>query len=588
MTEPPQVIYEFGGFRLLPGERRLLRGKEPIRLPPKVFDVLLFLVRNPGRVLDKEELLANLWPDTFVEEVSLAHSISAVRKGLDDGKGILVETVPRRGYRFTAPVRVVRPAAERHEGQIVLAVLPFENLSPDSGREHIADGLMEELIAALGQIDPDHFSVIGRTSMLAYRRSSRSLLEIGHETGATLLIESSIRTEGGRIRITSRLIRAKDQVQIWSASYDSEPASVLTFQRELGTTIAEQIRLRLSPERLDALARRHAHNPEAYETYLRGRWLWNHFTPRTTAQAIECFVGATELDPDFALAWAGLADAYASSPIHADVPPHAVWQKAQHAVQRALLLAPDLPESQASLGMLKFWLDWDWRAAEAAFRQALAIDPSYSLAHRMLGIVLAHAGREPDDAVRAMQRARALDPLQAMHHALSAQVALILRDFAAAAQFAAQSTVILPDFWIGYYQLAQACEQRGEHDLALEALAKAAAFGGDNSKVLSLRGYVLGKIGRRDEALAVLRTLESLSRDRFVPPQALALVHLAIGNDDAVFRNLDAAVDAHDVHVVLLPGDPKWDSCRADPRFAAVLRRCGLAFANHAPQPMLA
>jgi tetratricopeptide (TPR) repeat protein len=148
--------------------------------------------------------------------------------------------------------------------------------------------------------------------------------------------------------------------------------------------------------------------------------------------------------------------------------------------------------------------------------------------------------------------------------------------------------LILPDFWVGHYQLAQACEQRGEHDLALEALAKAAAFGGDNSKVLSLRGYVLGKIGRRVEALAVLRTLESLSRDRFVPPQALALVHVAIGDDDAVFRNLDAAVDAHDVHVVLLPGDPKWDSCRADPRFAAVLRRCGLAFANRAPQPMLA
>lgn len=584
MTDQAQTAYEFGPFRLVPGERRLLCRGESVRVAPKAFDTLLLLVQNQDRLIDKDEFLDRVWAGTFVEEATLAHSISELRKALGDGNGTgpYIETVAKRGYRFVAPVRQLGAVPETARSPVLLAVLPFENLSPEADREYLADGLTEELIAMLGQIDPEHLSVVGRTSMMAYKRTRKPLCDIGQELGATFLIESSIRTEGGRVRITSRLIRAGNQVQIWSASYESEPSSFLSFQRELSTIIAEQVRLRLSPERLDALARRQAHNAAAYDSYLRGRYFWNHFTPATTRQAVECFVRTTELDPEYALAWAGLADAYASSPIHADAPASRVWEKAKEAAERAVRIDAELAEAQTSSGMVNFWLDWDWPAAERAYRRAIALDPSYSLAWRMLGIVLAHMGRTDGEAQLAMERARALDPLQAMHHALSAQVSFVLRDFAAAVEFARQSTIILPDFWIGHYQLAQAREQMGDYEAALDALAKSAGFGGDNSKVVSLRGYLLAKMGRRDEAQSVLRTLESLARGRYCPLYATALVFAGLGERDSAFQWLEAALEVHDVHLALLPADPKWDGFRRDRLFADLLRRSGLEAAQRA------
>jgi TolB-like protein len=578
MADPPQIIYEFGTFRLLPHDRQLQSEGKPVRLPPKLLDTLLHLVENQGRLIEKDDFLKRLWPETFVGEVTLAHSISELRKVLRDGKDGLqfIETVPKRGYRFTAAVTMIRVLPEEVRSRVVVAVLPFENLGSEANRDYIADGLTEELIAILGQLDPEHISVIGRTSMMVYKHAKRSLSEIGRELGATLLIESSIRGEGGRIRITSNLVRANDQVQIWSGSYDREPDSILSFQRDLSRTIAEQIHRRLSPERLDALARRQAHNPEAFDAYLRGRYFWNHFTPATTRRAIECFARSTELDSRYALAWSGLADAYASGPIHADVRPADVWERARATAERAVIEEPELAETQTSLGMLKFWLDWDWVAAEAAFRKAISLDASYSLAHRMLGIVLAHMRRNKDEALLATQRARSLDPLQAMHHALSAQVAFVLRSFSVAIEFAHQATVIFPDFWIGYYQLAQAYEQIADYKAALEALIKAAGFGGDNSKVLALRGYVLAEMGRESEARSVLNTLQSLSHERYVPPYASALVNAALAEREMVFQHLDRAVDLHDVHLVLLPADPKWDDFRVDSRFIDLLKRCNL------------
>ena len=576
MPETSQTAYEFGPFRCLPSERRLLREGQPVRLAPKVFDTLLYLVENPGRLIEKDEFLSRLWPDTFVEEVTLAHSISELRKNLGNGQGSYIETVAKRGYRFTAQVKVIRQAPELPTSQWVLAVLPFENLSAEADREYVADGLTEELIAVLGQIDPEHLSVIGRTSVMAYKGAKKSLSEIGRELGATLLVENSLRAEAGRMRITSKLVRAADQVQVWSASYDREPNSMLTLQRDLSATIAEQIHLRLSPERLDALKRRQAHNPEAYDSYLRGRYFWNHFTPLTTQRALECFARSTELDPDYALAWAGLADAYASGPISADARPADVWKKARHAAERAVDVAPELAEAQTSLGIVKFWLDWDWPAAESALRNAISLDPSYALAHRMLGIVLAHMGRNEEETRMAMQRARALDPLQAMHHALSAQVAFVLRDFPAAIEFGRQATVVFPGFWIGYYQLAQAHEQRREYESALDALAKAGGFSGNNSKILSLRGYVLAKMGRPDDAISVLDALQALAHERYVPPYAAALIYAALGERENVYGFLETAFEVHDVHLALLPADPKWDGFRADSSFTHLLKRCGL------------
>ena len=222
---------------------------------------------------------------------------------------------------------------------------------------------------------------------------------------------------------------------------------------------------------------------------------------------------------------------------------------------------------------MKFWLDWDWHGAETAFRKAIALDPSYGLAHRVLGIVLSHLSRH-EEATTAARRARELDPLDFVHHGLSAQIAFNGRDYSTAVEFARGANVLDPEFWIGYFQLAQAYEQLGNSDLAFGALQKAGQFSGGNSKVIGLRGYLFAKLGRLGEAREVLNTLEAIGRERYVPPCATALVHEGLGEHEQALQWLDRAYEARDVHLAFLPVDAKWDTLRSDSRFEALLQRC--------------
>jgi tetratricopeptide (TPR) repeat protein len=353
---------------------------------------------------------------------------------------------------------------------------------------------------------------------------------------------------------------------------------VLDIQRELGMAIASRVRLRLSPERVKAVSRQQTGNAEAYDLYLRGRYFWNQLSPPTTKRAIEFYTRAAQSDPGYALPWSGLADAYSTGPISGDAPPLTVWPLAQEAAARAVETASDLAETQTSLGFLKFWLDWDWSAAEAAFRQAIALNPSYALAHRMLGITLSHMGRR-GESLQAAQTARELDPLNVSHHALSSQIAFAARDYATAAQFARRAIAIAPGFWIGYFQLGQVLEQMGETEAALQALASAARLSEGNSKAIALRGYILARSGRTNEAEKIVRDLEAVSEaasgNRYVPPYAFALVHAGLGNRARSLKWLECACDGHDVHLTFLTVDPKWDFLRSDRRFVAILNRCG-------------
>jgi tetratricopeptide (TPR) repeat protein len=323
-----------------------------------------------------------------------------------------------------------------------------------------------------------------------------------------------------------------------------------------------------------ALGRRQTPHLQAYDFYLRGRYFWNQLSPATTRRALEYYARATEVDPRYALAWSGLADAYSASPINSDAPPAAAWARARDAASHALASEPDLAETQTSLGMVKYWFDWDWRGAESAFRRARDLDPGYALAHRMLGITLSHMGAH-EEARAAIQMARELDPLQASHHALSAQVAYNARDYAEAARFARQATVLDPEFWIAYMQLAQAYERLGQTALALDVFNTAARLCGGNSKTLSGRGYTLARAGMTEAACEVLDTLEAVGRERYVPPYALALVHAGLDRASEAMAWLDRAYEARDVHLVFLPVDTKWDGLREDGRFRALLARCG-------------
>lgn len=625
----------FEDFELDVVSYELRRQGRRVRVERRPMDLLILLVQRRGELVTRSEIVERLWgKDVFIEvETAVNTLVRKVRQALRDSSGAprFVETVQGKGYRFIAgvevvpaqPVAVPVPAAsfqqplvakpphpQRLRPQLIagvasfavvvavgiaiwrvawpaevrLAVLPFSAIKIDPGLEYLADALHEETIASLGQIDPDHLRVVGRTSMLKYRNTTESLSRIGRELNVEYLVETAIHSEQGRIRITPKLIRVRDETQIPLVPYDDQPGSILEFQRELGRQIAEQIRLRLPPERLSALARRQTGDADAYLLYLQGQFFWNQLTDATTRRAIEYYMRATAQDPDYALAWAGLALAYAGAPINADARPDAVAQKAREAARHAIRSNAGLAETQTAMGMVQFWIDWDWASAEQSFQTAVDIDRQYPLAQRMVGIVFAHTG-EHDRARDPMRRLRELEPDYVMNWALSAQVAFNARDYDAAFNFARRATVMVPPFWIGSYQLAMAAERltmvdvdgnprRGD-EVALEVISRALSMGSSNSKLNALRGYLLAKTGRESEARAVMNLLQTTPGDRYVPPYAVALILAGLNERDAAFDWLQRAYDVRDVHLVALPTDPKWDPYRADPRFAALLKQCG-------------
>jgi len=581
----------FGDFELDVPAYELRRDGRPLRLERQPMDLLIMLVERRGLLVTRADIIDRLWgKDVFVDvETGVHTAVRKIRQALHDSpeQPVFIDTVSGKGYRFIAPVEELgaqpaasavpapadpqripagppaAPVAEPARAQIRLAllavaavagliawgvagregpppgvrlaVLPFENLSGDPERDYLADGLTEETIASMGQVDPDHVSVVGRTSVTTYRGTSKTLADIGRELNADYVVESSIRGESGQLRITAKLIRVKDQVQVWSQTYNREPTSLLGLQQELSAGIAEQIRFTLSPDRVDALARREPRNAAAYDLYLRGLNFAKQRTPATNQQAIEHYRRATQLDPDYALAWSALAEIQAASPVNGDVPPLAVTPHALEAARHAVRIDPRLAEAQFALGYINWILKWDWPAAEAAMRRAVDLDRRNERAHTVLGHALSQMGRHAE-ALAATRRARELDPLSALTYALSSQVAFQARDYPAAFDHASQAIALDRQFWIGYMMRGQALEQSGQYEPALEALAIAARFSGNNSKPVGLRGYALAKAGRREEAETVLAELEALSRKRFVPPFAMALVNAGLGERDAVFE----------------------------------------------------
>ncbi len=457
---------------------------------------------------------------------------------------------------------------------VTIAVLPFENLGGDSERQYLADGLSEDTIATLGQLDPARLGVIGRTSVMTYKGTTKSLAVIGQELAVDYLLESTIRTEGSRVRLTSRLIRARDQVQLWSESYERELTSLFDLQKELSTGIAEQVRVRLSPLQLDSLARRQTTDSAAYELYLKGRFVERQRTAASNMLAVQHFRSAIAADPKYARAWAALSDIIATSAINSDTAVAEVAPQAREAAANAVEVGPGLSESHTSLARVHFWFDWNWAAAETELHEAIRLNAGDADAHRMLGVLYSHTGR-PQAAQVEVAQSVDLDPLNPIQHAISSEAAFRRHDYSAALMHARRALAVNPRFWIGHMTAAQAYEQTGEYELALNALAEADRLSDGNSKPVALRGYVLAKAGRRTEARTVLTSLEATGRQRYVPPYALALVFAGLDERDAAFEWLGRAVAVKDVHLVFLTVDPKWDRYRDDSRFKAVLARCG-------------
>ena len=558
-----------GDFLLDVSAYELRRRGRIVRVERRPMELLILLVERRGELVTRDEIVDRLWGrDVFIDiDASVNTVIRKTRRALRDSAedSRFIQTVQGKGYRFVAEVEPVGSGA-------VLAVLPFENLLSGEDQSYVADGLTEETIAGLGRIDPERLSVIGRTSSMMYRGTTKPIADIGRELGADYLLEGSIRGSEGRYRVTATLIRVRDQVQVWTDAYERQSPNLLGLQAELGRSIARQIHLRLSPERSTAIARRQTQNPEAYDLYLRGRYHWNQLTPATVARALECYRRATELDPEYSLAWAGIADAFSSRPFNSDTRPSDVRERAGSAANRALSVGETVAEAHTSAAFVQFVFDWDWPAAEANCRKAVALDPSYGQGYWMLAHTLSQQGLH-QEAVALTRRACELDPLNAMTHSMSSQIAFQARDFEAAVRDARQALLVEPDFWVAHLQLGQAHQQLGRTAQALDALAEAARLSRGNTKPVSITGYTFATLGRRSEACEIVELLERRSEQHYVPPYALALVHAGSNERERMYECLEQAFSVRDVHLIYLPVDPKWDAFRRDGRFVELLQR---------------
>jgi DNA-binding winged helix-turn-helix (wHTH) protein/TolB-like protein/Flp pilus assembly protein TadD len=603
--------FHVGDWLVQPDQCRLSSAGRIVQVRAKVMDLLTYLAAHPGEVVSKERLLDDLWGSRMVSESALTRTVTELRQALGDNAEAphLLETIPKRGYRLIGSVVPVTPRLEpavaaprlrphRRLGAFVaggvllvvvvalvwlrgntpmtpvrLAVLPFDHIGVEPDREYLADGLAEDTTVSLGMIDPARLAVIGRTSTLRYKITTKSLKEIGGELGADYLVESAVRTEGTRIRLTSKLIRVTDEALVWSHSYERELTSVLGLQLEVSAAIAEQVRVGISRETRASLERRHSRNADAYDLYLRGRTLWNARKPATTMRALEHYKRAIALDNDYALAWSGIADAISSGPVNGDADPKVAQRLAREAANEAVRADAGLAEVQTSQGLLNVWLEWNWPLAEQMLRQAIVLNPGYALAHLALANVLSHTGRH-SEAAQEMTRARQADPLDPMMHAISSQLAFHAGQYSIAEAHARQALLLESEFWIAHMQLGQTLAQMGQTDLALQSLVDAERLSGGNSKPLSTRGYVLAKAGRASEARVVLEELMKRGDEGYVPRYAEALVYAGLGDRESAYDALDAAYAAHDVHLAFLTVDPKWNDYRSEPRFIRLLERC--------------
>jgi TolB-like protein len=306
-------VYEFGPFRLEPSQKLLLREGSAVPLMPKVFDLLCLLVEHNGRLMDRQSLMQQIWPDTFVEEGNLSKAMFVLRQALgqESNDGPYIETVPKRGYRFIAEVRkpaAAQPGRQAEDTRPSIAVLPFLDLSAERDQEYFCEGISEEIINALSQVSG--IRIAARSSSFQFVGKGTDVREVARALNITFALEGSVRRSGNRLRIAAQLVRASDGIQIWSRSFDRERADIFAIQEEIASAIADLA----APELLKTgpLVRRHTGNPEAYQLYLRGRYFWNRRPGEVVQKALQCFQRALELDPNFAAAHAGFADAYAT------------------------------------------------------------------------------------------------------------------------------------------------------------------------------------------------------------------------------------------------------------------------------------
>ena len=619
-------LYEFGPFRLDPAERKLLRGNEIVALTPKAFDTLHLLVRNSGRVLEKDELISMLWPDTFVEEGSLSNHIFLLRKALGEDP-TFIETVPRRGYRFVGAVRQFPPAAPTHReatlevgapsnsfpaktrwpwrsraalgiaavallaslasagwffrvarrgGETIdsVAVLPFVNVSADPNAEYLSDAITESLINSLSQLP--NLKVMSRDSAFRFKGKETDPQTVGRELGVRAIFKGKLTQRGDTLSISAELIDARDSSHIWGQQYQRRLIDMDALREQIAGEMAGALRRRLTGAEEKRVTKSYTANPEAYQEYLKGRYWWNKTTVGGFDKGIEYFQQAIAKDPTYALAYSGLADCYSSLADFGVVPAKEGYLRAKDAALKAVELDDTLAEAHGSLALIKSSYDWDWSGADKEIRRAIELSPSYADAHRLHAEVLWQTGRL-NEAIAESKGNLELDPISLGNNVDLGVEYFLARQYD---QVIAQERKVLeldPNYVDAYYFRGIAYLKKSMYKEGKADLERGVAMAPASEVALTGLGYVYAVTGRRAEAHGVLDKLNELSKQKYVSPIWRVKIYAGLVEKDKAFEWLERAYEDHSiVSVGYIKTNPMFDPLRSDPRFADLLRRTNL------------
>ena len=571
-----QAVTNFGVFEFDAGMRELKKRGLKIKLEEQPLHVLAILLEKPGRVVSREELRRRLWaPGLHVEfDRSINKAIYVLRQALGDSptNPHFIDTVPRRGYRFLAPVEVGRNSGAPSRVLSSVFVLPVENLSGDATLEYVADGITDALITSLGRIKA--LRVISRTSAMCYKGIRQPLPEIARQIGADFVLEGSLVCSNTRVRISLRFNEACNERQLWSETFDGETEYLIGLYTAVERVITDFINSQFSLTHSPLTPQTGIGHPEAYDAYLKARYLWNRRTERDLQRSIELHQRAIECDPKFALAYAGLADSLLLLGIWGLRLPHQVFPEARAAAERAIELDATLAEAHTSLAEVRKDYDWDWRSAERGYRRAIALNPSYSTAHHWYAQLLCILGRH-QEAIEEIKKAQCLDPVSPSINAFVSYVHLSARQYDRAADEALKAIDLEPASALAHWYLGRACCGRKDWNEAVRALDEASKLSSGQPMFRAGLVFALWRSGDLDRAGSTMADLQEYGRRHYVSPFEFAIAYAGAGDRQAAVEWLERAFDQRVMRLVAI-ADPEFDLLRGEGAYQNLCTRLAL------------
>src|SRR5579884_74759 len=633
MFQETSALYEFGDFRVDTVRRIVLRQGQQLALTAKAFDTLETLIRNRDRVLTKDELLKAIWPNTFVEEANLAQNVSALRKvfGEAPGENRYIATVPGRGYRFVGEVRspaqsgtelvlersftadvaideeetrderqhtwvswltrpsgfvpalailaalgviaivMMRRSAADAEKPRSLAVLPFRQLAQPAGDEYLGIGLADAVITRLSNVR--QLVVRPTDSVLKYSGPVVDPRAAGRELAVDALLDGKVQKAGDRLRVTVQLIRVADGRPLWAESFDEDSANLFAVEDSVSRKVADTLALHLAGDEKRELARQYTQNVEAYRSYLQGRYAGFRFTRQGLNQAIENFNRAIAQDPSYAIAYAGLADAYTTASDWV-LSPREALPKAEAASRKALAFDDRLAEAHSSLAH-SLMHQWKLAPAGAEFDRALALNPNNTAIYFAYSEYLSALGKY-DESIAALNKALQINPLSAEITALKAWPYYLKVDNQGAFDAGRQTLALDPDFWFGHMDCAMALHEMRRYPEAIAEYEKARAINPDSTLLVAGEASTSADAGDRAKAQSMLAELMRTAQRQYVSPMDIAAIHAALNERDAAFAWLNKAYDDQSEMLLFLRRYTPFMNLRGDPRFDALIARVGV------------